>query len=204
MLVNSDTSSYIKFNDIKVLSLAEQYLKELESALKFVSDKLHEELRAIRGNRPSVDVISDIKVNHYDQWLTVKQLGSLSVLPPRSIQVNVWDKSAVGAVAKAIENAKVGLSVTNDGNNVIATLSPLGNERRAELAKLVKKTSEGYRIQIRAKRDEAIKKLKEAEAEKQVGEDEVFKTKEKIQKLVDGVNGKIEEMVGDKLKELQE
>ncbi len=184
--------------------IAEQYLKELESALKTVVDKLHEELRAIRGNRPSADIISDIKVNVYDQWMTVKQLGSLSVLPPRGVQVNVWDKNAVGAVAKAIESAKIGLSVTNDGNNVIATLSPLGNERREELTKLVKKTAEGYRIQIRAKRDEAIKKLKEAETSKQASEDEVFKTKEKIQKAVDEANKKVEEMVEGKLKELAE
>ena len=185
-------------------SLAEQYLKELESALKVVGDKLHEELRAIRGNRPSVDLLADIKVNYYDQWMTIKQLGSLSVLPPRSVQVGIWDKNAVGAVVKAIENAKVGLSVTNDDNNVIATLSPLGNERREELTKLVKKTSEGYRIQIRAKRDEAIKKLKEAETAKQAGEDEVFKTKEKIQKAVDEANKKVEELVENKLKELAE
>lgn len=186
------------------MTTSEQYLKELEAALKVIQDKLHEELRAIRGSRPSVDIIAEIKVNYYDQWMTLKQLGSLSVLPPRSVQVSVWDKSAVGAVAKAIESAKVGLSVTNDGNNVIATLSQLGNERREELAKLVKKTSEGYRIQIRAKRDEAIKKLKEAETNKQASEDEVFKTKEKIQKAVDEANKKVENMVEEKLKELAE
>ncbi len=183
---------------------AEQYLKELESALRAIQDKLQEELRAIRGNRPSVDLIADIKVNYYDQWMTIKQLGSLSVLPPRSVQIGVWDKNAVGAVAKAIENAKIGLSVTNDGNNVIATLSPLGNERREELARLVKKTAEGHRIQIRAKRDEAIRKLKDAEQNKQASEDEVFKTKEKIQKAVDEANKKVEELVGNKLKELGE
>jgi len=182
----------------------EQYLKELELALKAIGDKLREELRAVRGNRPSVDLIADVRVNYYDQWMTVKQLGSLSVLPPRSVQVGVWDKNAVGAVAKAIESAKIGLSVTNDGNNVIATLSPLGNERREELAKLVKKTAEGHRIQIRAKRDEAIKKLKEAETSKQASEDEVFKTKEKIQKAVDETNKKVEQAVEEKLKELAE
>jgi ribosome recycling factor len=183
---------------------AEQYLKEIESELKTITDKLRDELRAIRGNRPSADIIADVKVNFYDQWMTIKQLGSLSVMPPRSVQIGVWDKSAVGAVTKAIENAKIGLSVSNDGNNVIATLSPLGDERREELAKLVKKTSEGHRIQVRAKRDEAIKKLKEAETAKTASEDDVFKTKEKIQKSVDEANKKIEQLVEEKLKELGE
>ncbi|MDO8536801.1 MAG: ribosome-recycling factor, partial [bacterium] len=159
---------------------------------------------AIRGNRPSVEFIQDVRVNLYDQQLTVRQLGSLSVMPPRSIQISVWDKNAVGAIMKAIESSKAGLSLTNDGNNIIATLSQMGAERRDELTKLVKKTSEAIRIQVRARRDEIIKKLKEAESEKKVSEDEVFKTKERIQKLVDDVNGKIETLVQGKLKELAE
>lgn len=169
-----------------------------------IAGKLGEELRAIRGSRPSVDLVADIRVSHYDQQMTIKQLGSLSVLPPRGIQVSVWDKSAVGAVMKAIEAAKMGLGVSNDGNNVIATLSPLGNERREELARLVKKTAESYRIQVRARRDEAIKKLRDGEAEKEIGEDEVFKAKEKVQKLVDETNKQIETAVEGKLKELME
>jgi ribosome recycling factor len=185
-------------------SVSEQYLKELEAASRSVADKLREDLGMIRGSRPSVELLADIKVSYYEQLLPIKQLGSLSVIPPRSVQITVWDKNAVGPVAKAIEMAKVGLSVTNDGNNIIATLSQLGSERREELTKLVKKTSEAARIQLRARRDEAIKKLKEAESEKKASEDEVFKTKEKIQKAVDEANKKIEEMVEGKLKELGE
>ncbi len=184
--------------------LAEQHLKDLETALRAIVGKLGEELRAVRGNRPSADLVADIKVNLYDEELTIKQLGSLSVMPPRGIQINVWDKNAVGAVAKAIENAKIGLSVSNDGNNVLATLSPLGDERREELARLVKKTAEGHRIQVRAKRDEAIKKLREGESEKKITEDEAFKSKEKMQKLVDETNKQIEAAVDGKLKELKE
>lgn len=186
------------------MTSAEQSLKELEAELKSVAEKLRADLQAIRGNRPSADLISEIRVNLYDQQMTVKQLGSLSVASPRSIQISVWDKSAVGAMMKAIEGAKIGLSVTNDGNNIIATLSQLGAERREELTKLVKKTAEGQRIQVRARRDEAIKKLKAAEEEKRASEDEVFKTKEKIQKAVDETNKKIGEMIDGKLKELGE
>lgn len=185
-------------------SNAEQHLKELESSLKAIKEKLGEELRAIRGSRPSVDLLQGIKVNYYGQEMPVKQLGSLSVLPPRSIQISVWDKNAVGPVVKAIENAKIGLSVTNDGQNVIATLSPLMAERRDELTKLVKKNAEVARIQVRARRDETIKKLKDAEGKKEMTEDEVFKTKEKIQKAVDEANKQIETLVDGKLKELGE
>ncbi len=178
------------------------YFKELETALKSVVEKFRQDLQAVRGNRPSADLIENIKVNCYDQWFTIKQLGSLSVVPPRDVHVSVWDKNTVGAVAKAIDGAKIGLSVSADGSTVRASLSPLGNERREELAKSVKKTSEGARIQIRHHRDESIRKAKTAEDEKQITEDQVFKLKEKIQKLVDATNEQVETLVKNKLEEL--
>jgi len=182
----------------------ETILREFESALKFISDKLRDELKIIRGGRPSVELVENIMVNYYDQMLPIKQLGSISVMPPRGLQISVWDKNAVGAVIKAVENAKIGLSVSNDGSNIIATLSPLSNERREELTRLVKKTSESYRIQVRAKRDEVIKKIKDAEIKKELSEDESFKSKEKVQKAVDEINKRIEELVNSKIKELSE
>lgn len=185
-------------------SLGETYVKELENDVRIVVDKLRGELNMIRGNRPSVDLIENIKVNLYEQELTIKQLGSISVIPPRGIQIGIWDKNAVGAAMKAIDNAKIGLSTSNDGNTIIATLSQLGVERREELSKLVKKQSENSRIQIRANRDDAIKKLRDAENKKELSEDEAFKTKEKIQKAVDEANKRIESIVENKLRELSE
>ena len=184
-----------------VMANGEQRLKILESQLRAAVEKLREELKMIRGNRPSMDLVEGILVNYYEQETPIKQLGSLSILPPRSIQVSVWDKNAVGPIMKAIEKAKIGLSVSNDGNNIIATLSPLVAERREELAKLIKKVSENFRIQVRAYRDEAVKKLKDAETAKELTEDDVFKTKEKIQKAVDEANKKIENLVEGKLRE---
>ena len=185
-------------------SVGEIFAKQLEHDLKIVAEKLRDELAMIRGSRPSVDLLENIRVNLYEQEMTIKQLGSISIIPPRGIQISIWDKNAVGAVMKAIENAKIGLSVSNDGNNIIATLSQLGAERREELSKLVKKQSESSRIQVRANRDDFIKKLREAESEKKVSEDEAFKTKEKIQKLVDEANKAIETTVEKKLQELAE
>ncbi|MDE2020131.1 MAG: ribosome recycling factor [Patescibacteria group bacterium] len=184
--------------------MTDQLLKTLESELTGVTQKLRQDFTAIRGNRPSVETIQDIKVNLYDQWLTVKELGSLSILPPRTIQVMVWDKSAVGAVTKAIEDAHLGLSASNEGNTIRATLSPLGNERREEITKTIKKTAEAARIQVRGRRDEAMKRLKDAEGKKEITEDDAFKAKEKIQKSVDRANADIERSVAAKLEELGE
>jgi ribosome recycling factor len=134
------------------MTISEQFLKDLETALAGVVGKFKQELGQLRGNRPSPEMVQDLRVNVYDQNLTIRELGSLSILPPRTIQISLWDAAAVGAVAKAIEAAHLGLSITNDGNNIRATLSSLGDERREEMAKLVKKTAEAARIQIRGKR----------------------------------------------------
>jgi ribosome recycling factor len=186
------------------MTTSEQFVKDLDAALAGVVSKFKQELGQIRSNRPSPDMVQDLKVSVYDQMLSIRELGSLSVLPPRTIQITLWDAAAVGAVAKAIEQAHLGLSVTNDGNSIRATLSPLGNERREEMTKLVKKTAEAARIQVRGKREEAVKRIKEAETGKTITQDDAFKSKEKVQKAVDKANSEVEAGMEAKLNELGE
>lgn len=184
--------------------LQDDYLKEFETILKGLTAKLREELQAVRSSRPSVELVERLVANYYDQLTPINQLGSISIVPPRTIQISVWDKNAVGPVMKAIENAKIGLTASNEENNIRATLPPLTDERREEFSKLVRKNGENYRIQVRHFRDEVIKKVKAAEEKKELNEDDVFRMKEKIQKAVDGINKEIETLLEKKLKELSE
>jgi ribosome recycling factor len=180
------------------------YIKELETALRAVTEKFKAEVQSVRSNRPSPEMVENLTANAYDQSLPIKQLGSLSVVPPREIHITAWDKAAVGPITKAIEEARLGLSVSSEGNIVKASLSALSNERREELMKTVKKTGEEARIQIRGRREDTIKKLKNAEGAGEINEDQVFKGKEKVQKAVDAANATIEQMVEKKLVELGE
>lgn len=182
----------------------EQIVKDLETAASAVTQKLKQDFAQIRGNRPSIDMLQDIKVSLYDQVLTIREMGSVSILPPRTIQITVWDPGAIAAVMKAIEAAHLGLSTSNDGNNIRCTMSALGNERREELIKLAKKVSEEARIQLRGKRENAVKKLKDAETKKEITEDDAFSGKEKIQKVMDKANKEVESLVDAKIKELGE
>lgn len=182
----------------------DQAVKEFEALLKEACGHAQSEIRMIRGNRPSVELLENIRVNYYDQQLTVKQLSSLSVKPPREIELHVWDKNAVAPVMKAIEDAKVGMTATNDGTLVRAFLPVLTDERRQELGKLVRKTAEAAKIQVRNHRDEMNKKLKAIEEKGEIGEDQFFTMKEAIQKIVDDSNGKIDAAVRDKIKEIEE
>lgn len=182
----------------------EVFLKELETALRGITQRFHGELQAVRSNRPSVQLVENIKVECYGQPVAMNTLGSISIHPPRDIEINVWDKNNVGAVANAIEKAKIGLSVTNNENIVRASLPPLTDERRVEITKLVRKMTEEVRIQVRHRRDEVMKKIKAAQDEKKITEDQGFKAKEQVQKTVDAANEKVEKLLEGKLKELSD
>lgn len=108
----------------------------------------------------------------------------------------------VNPIMKAVEAAHMGLTTSNDGTTIRASVSALGDERREELAKLVKKTAETARIQLRGRRDDIMKRVKDGETAKELTKDDVFRGKEKIQKIVDKANAEIEAAVNEKLAEL--
>ncbi len=178
-------------------------IKELDISLNNLFKLLKDELAAIRGSRPSVALLENVKVNYYDQVVSLKQLGSFGLKPPREIEIHVWDKNSVQPVMKAVEEAKIGMTITNDGNVIRAILPALTEERRQELIKLSKKTTEEIRIQLRAHRDEAVKKLKTLEEKKEITQDYFFQAKEKIQKIIDETNKGIETALNDKIREIE-
>ncbi len=181
----------------------EDYKKSLETELGLAIEHLRGELQNIRGNRPSIEMLENLKITYYDQPVTLKEVGSFSLVPPREVQINVWDKTAVPQVVKAIEDSKMGLTVQNESNVVRGFLSSLSAERKAELMKIIKKSVEEIRIEVRAKRDAAIKKMRAAEDAGELTEDDVFKAKEAVQKSVDAANQKIEALLEEKEKELE-
>ena len=173
-------------------------IKDLEYKLRMIVGALKQEFAGIRSNRPTAKLVEDIKVDYFDQRMSIKQIGSVSIVPPREINISVWDRNAAGVVAKAIETSNLGVGVSVDGNLVRVTLPVLTEERRKELAKLVKGLTEQSRIKIRALRDEANKKTKD------LPEDQKFKLKDQIQGAVDKVNKEVEDLLENKIKEINE
>ena len=183
-----------------MISAIEEFNRQSQS----VAEGLKKEISGIRSNRPNPALVEDLKVNYYDQMMPLKQVGSISVEPPRQIVIQVWDKGAVAAVTKAIETSGLGLSANTDGNVIRVFLPELSQERREEIAKHVKKTSEQYRIQLRHARDEANKKIQKSFDDGETDEDQKFKLKEEIQKQTDKINGEIEKTLEAKIKEINE
>lgn len=162
------------------------------------------ELQSLRTNRPTAKLVEDIKVDSYGQQTPIKHLGSISISPPRDINVSLWDATIVNQVAKAIQDSGLGVSVSVDGTLVRITLPTLTDERRKELVKLLGKMAEETRIQIRRLREEMNKKIDAAEKEGKISEDQRFKEKERVQKVVDKANQEIELAVMKKTQEIEE
>lgn len=177
---------------------------DLENKISESIKHFKEQIAAIRGNRPNPKLVEDILVDYSGQKLSVKQLGSISVVLPNGIQISVWDKQTVGGIVKAIESSNLNVSASADGNSIRINLPPLSSERRQELIKVVKKEAEEAKIKIRHLRDEANKKINRQADEGEITEDDKFKFKKDAQKAVDKGNEEIEKILGNKIKEIEE
>ena len=175
----------------------DQEIKNFEKNLQNIVASFKNEISGIRTNRPSPKLVEDIKVDYFNQKMTVKQLGSIAIVPPREININIWDKGAVGPVAKAIEVSGLGLSANIDGNLIRLNLPQLTDERRQELIKLIKSLTENSRIKIRSARDDINKKAKALS-----DEDDKFKSLKKNQEMVDKYNKELEVNLENKIKEI--
>lgn len=178
------------------------FLEKFKKESSRLLESFKKEIAVIRGNRPSPALVEDLKVDYFGQLLSIKQLGSISIIPPREIDINVWDKNAIPGVVKVIEAA--GLSANFEGKLIRINLPSLTEERRQEFIKRVKKTGENFRIQLRHQRDEINKEIMRSFEVKEINEDQKFKIKEEAQKNVDFVNQEIENILVKKIKELQE
>jgi len=179
-------------------------MNDLKTKINDAINYFKDQLAAIRGGRPSAKLVEDIAVDYFGQKMPVKQLGSISVVLPREIQISVWDKNAASAVLSAITDANLNVSSNMDGNTIRLSLPPLSGERRQELIKLVKKETEEARIKIRGLRDDANKEIGKRFDDKEISEDEKFKLKEQVQKEVDKANEEIEKNLEIKIKEIEE
>ncbi len=182
----------------------DELIKSSEGRIKDLVALFQKDLSGFRTNRPHPQLVEDVKVEYAGQFLPLKQVGSISIIPPREIQINVWDPNAVPMVAKAIESANLGLNPSVQGNMVRVMLPPMSDERRDELKRLVKTVAEKFRIQLRGLRDETNKKVEAAAKAKEVSEDQKFKLRDRIQKAIDAANKDIEALIDRKFQEISE
>ncbi len=170
----------------------------MEAALTY----LREELTKLRGSRAQSSLVEDLDVASYNTVYKLKELASISVPTSSMIIVQPWDKTIVDDIQKAISSSPLNLSSAVDGEQIRISIPPLSEERRKEMVRLVKEKREEVRISIRRARDESWEEVQAMEKRGETTEDEKFRAKDELQKLVDEYNKKIDELVENKEREL--
>ncbi|MGE7200782.1 ribosome recycling factor [Bacillus haynesii] len=162
------------------------------------------ELATVRAGRANPSLLDKVTVEYYGAQTPLNQIASITVPEARMLVITPYDKTALGDIEKAIQKADLGVTPSNDGNIIRITIPALTEERRKELAKLVKKYSEDAKVAVRNIRRDANDDLKKLEKNGEMTEDELRSSTEDVQKLTDEYVSKIDEITKDKEKEIME
>lgn len=165
-------------------------------------ENLKHDLAGLRTGRASTALLDPIHVEVYGAQMPLNQVATVSVPEPRLISVQVWDKSNIGPVEKAIRNAGLGINPITDGNTVRLPIPDLTEERRKELAKLASQYAEKARVAVRNVRRDGMDALKTDEKKKEISEDEHKRLDAEVQKMTDDTIKEIDGVFHSKEQEI--
>ncbi len=175
---------------------------DLERRMAGAVEALRSDLNGLRTGRASTALLDPVTVTVYGSQMPLNQVATVSVPEPRMISVQVWDKSNVGPVEKAIRSAGLGLNPINDGNTLRLPIPDLTEERRKELAKLAGSYAEKAKVAVRNVRRDGMDNLKTDEKKGVFSEDERKRHETEVQKLTDATTADIDTVYGAKEKEI--
>ncbi len=167
-------------------------------------ETLRRDFGGLRTGRASPALLEPVKVEAYGTEVPITQVGTIGVPESRMITVQVWDKSLVGAVERAIRDSGLGLNPSADGQVVRVPIPQLTAERRVELAKAAGRYGESARVAIRGVRRDGMEQIKVAEKKHEIGEDEAKTWSDEVQKLTDQFIKRIDESLSDKEREIKQ
>jgi ribosome recycling factor len=165
---------------------------------------LKHELNGLRTGRASASLVEPVHVEAYGQSMPLNQLATISIPESRMIAVQVWDKSMVGAVDKAIRNANLGLSPNVEGQVLRIRIPELNEQRRKELVKVAHKYAEDARVGVRHIRRDGLDVLKKLLKDKAISEDDEKRHESEVQKTTDQAIGEIDHVLSAKEKEIMQ
>jgi ribosome recycling factor len=177
-------------------------LNELKRRMQGALATLKHELSGLRTGRASPSLLDPVQVEAYGSRMPLIQLATVSVPEPRLLAVQVWDKSMVHAVEKAILAANLGLNPSTEGQMLRLRVPELNEERRKDLVKVAHKYAETARIAVRHVRRDGIDVLKKLEKDHKISEDDGKRSAEQVQKATDEMIAEIDKTLNVKEKEI--
>lgn len=184
--------------------MADPDLSDIQRRMDGALDALRREFAGLRTGRASIGLLEPITVTAYGASMPLNQVGTIGVPEPRMITVQVWDKSLVSAVDKAIRDSGLGLNPATDGQLVRVPIPQLSEERRVELGKIASKYAEQARVAVRNVRRDGMEMLKHMEKDGEISQDEHHLWGEEIQELTDRHVKLIDEALAQKEAEIMQ
>ena len=191
---------YILDNSMEYKEIIKKVQPEFDKAMQYFD----REIAKIHTGRASASLVEDLVVECFDQKFSLKQLAMISVPEPRQIAVQPWDKSYFEPIQKALESSQLGLSAAAEGAIIRIAMPELTGEYRQNLIRLISKIQEDTRQAMRRVRDDAWSQVQKLEREGEIREDDKFRAKDELQKLIDDYAKKIDEAGERKKKEISE
>ena len=180
----------------------DQLLKDLQRRMDGALEVLRKEFGGLRTGRASASLLEPIVVAAYGGNTPLRQLANVSVPEPRMITVQVWDRSLVKAVDKAIRESGLGLNPQTEGQLIRVPIPDLNEERRRELTRVTAKYAEQARVSVRNVRRDGIDALRRQEKDNEISQDEQRKLQQEIQHLTDDAIRRIDESLAQKDREI--
>lgn len=177
---------------------------EIEKKMEKRINGYSNELKTIRAGRANAAVLDKVSIDYYGTPTPVHQLGSISSPDPRQLVIQPWDATALKDIEKAISASDIGITPQNDGKVIRLNFPPLTEERRKELAKMVKKYTEEAKVQIRNARRDALEEYKKKKKDGEITEDDLKEVEKDVQKLTDNYIKEIDSICSAKEKEIIE
>lgn len=182
----------------------QELLRETEKRMRQALEALKVDLRTIRTGRASPALLERVMVEYYGQATPLNQLAVISAPEPSLLVVRPYDPESLADVERAILRSDVGLTPSNDGRIIRLPIPRLTEERRQELAKVVRQRAEEGKVALRNIRRDALEDLREFEEEKLISEDEFYRGKDKLQDLISRYTEKIDEISAHKQRDIVE
>ena len=178
--------------------------KNAEERMDKAIAALRRDLAALRAGRATPALLDRIQVEYYGAMTPLNQMAGVTTPDSRTLLIQPWDKSVIGAIEKAILKSELGLNPANDGIVIRIVIPALTEERRGDLVKMTRRSGEEAKVAIRNIRRDANEDVKKLEKTDGISEDETRRHQEEIQKLTDRFTAEIDKILGEKEKEIME
>ena len=184
--------------------MLDEIYSETKERMEKTLEALRRELGHLRTGKASPKLLDGVVVEAYGSKMPLNQLATIGAPEPRLLTVQPFDHSQLGAIEKALLASDLGITPNNDGNLIRLPIPALNEERRKEYVKLAKKYSEEAKVALRNVRRDGNDKIKKAESDSEISEDDAHRGQDRVQKLTDEYVAKIDEVLAAKEEEIME